>query len=231
MKRYAKPIIFVLLVVLAWWAFKYFDIGHYFTLQRLQEERAWLTAMVEDNYLRAVFFYMFIYVLIIAAGFPVVGPLTLVGGFLFGALYGTAYASIAATIGVTLTFLVVRYVLANTVRGHYGKKIDRFNARIQAYGQSYLLTMHLMGVIPFFVIATLAGLTGVHVVTFIWTAFVGSLPLIGIYAFAGKQLGTMTSFRDIFSPQVIFALILLALLALVPMLIQRLKELLDIEGQ
>lgn len=228
MKRYLKLLAFILVLGIAWWLFQYFHVKDYFTLAKIKEDRAFLSALVEENYARAVLIYMLIYIAIIAGGFPVVGPLTLVGGFLFGAIFGTIYASIAATIGTTLTFLIVRYVVAHTVRGKYGAKLEKFNERLESYGHSYLLTMNLMGVIPFFVIATLAGLTEVSIITFAWTACVGSLPLIAIYAFAGKQLGTMTSFRDIFSPQIIFAFILLALVALIPMIIRRFKEVMDI---
>jgi uncharacterized membrane protein YdjX (TVP38/TMEM64 family) len=228
MKRYIKLFVFALLLGIAWLLFRYFNIGDYFTLAKIQGERVHLSTLVEQNYLRAVLVYMLIYIAIIAGGFPVVAPLTLVGGFLFGAIYGTLYASVAATIGTTLTFLVVRYLIAHTLRGKYGVKLEKFNERLKSYGHSYLLTMNLMGLIPFFVIATLAGLTDVSIITFAWTAFFGSLPLIAIYAFAGKQLGTMTSFSDIFSPQIIIAFILLGLIALIPMIIRRFKELIDI---
>ena len=165
---------------------------------------------------------------IVACGIPAIGPLTLVGGFLFGTLFGTLYALTGATVGVISMVLFVRYVVAQTIAKRYGNKLAKFNKRLQAYGHSYLLTMHLLTVIPFFVIATLAGLADVSLITVVWTTIVGSFPLIFIYAFAGRQLGTITSLGDIFSPQIIAAFVLLALLALIPMVIRRVREMTDI---
>jgi uncharacterized membrane protein YdjX (TVP38/TMEM64 family) len=223
-KKFSKIIIFFLLfigvITLAW----YFAIPNYFTLERLKNDRAWLMELVDKNYISSVFVYLLFFVLIIAIGIPAVGPLTLLGGFLFGVWFGLVYALIGAIVGVTTLFLIVRYIIANTIRRRYAAQLNQFNTRVHSYGYSYLLTMHLMSVVPYFVIATVAGLTDVSVFTFIWTAAVGSLPLLAVYAFAGQQLGTIGSMRDILSPQIMLALVLLALLALLPILIRRVRE-------
>lgn len=217
--------LFLLAVIALFW---YFSIPKYFTLERLREDRAWLTDLMNQNYVAAVGLYMLFFTLIVAVGIPAVGPLTLLGGFLFGVWGGLLYAFIGAITGVTTLFLIVRYIIANTIRRRYAVQLDQFNQRIQSYGHSYLLTMHLMSVVPYFVIATVAGLTDVSVVTFIWTAAVGSLPLLVIYAFAGQQLGSISSMKDILSPQMILALGLLALLALLPILMRRVRETIEI---
>ena len=134
------------------------------------------------------------------------------------------YAFVGAITGVTALFLIVRYIISNTIRRRYAAQLSQFNARVHSYGYSYLLTMHLMSVVPYFVIATVAGLTDVSIVTFVWTAAVGSLPLLAIYAFAGQQLGSIGSMKDILSPQIMLALVLLGLLALLPILIDEYEK-------
>lgn len=202
----------------------YFGISRYFSLERLSNDRAWLMEMVNQYHTASVVVYIILFALIIAIGIPAVGPLTLLGGFLFGIWCGLLYAFTGAMIGVTTLFLIVRYIISNTIRRYYAAQLEQFSTRINAYGYSYLLTMHLMSVVPYFVIATVAGLTNVSIITFVWTAAVGSLPLLAIYAFAGKQLGSIGSIKDILSPHIMLALALLALLALLPILMRRIRE-------
>ena len=154
----------------------------------------------------------------------------MVGGFLFGFLPCIVYASISATLGTTISFLVIRYVLGNVIRGKYAQKLDRFNEKIASHGTaSYLLTMQLMGIIPYFVINVLAALTNVPTITFVWTTFVGSLPILGVYAFAGGQLYSVESVKDIFSPSIIALLVVLVLVALLPLLLRFSRRVTDLE--
>lgn len=223
-KKYGKIILFscfVLGLLLLGW---YFNIPQYFALERLKNDRAWLMGIVEHNYVVSSCVYILFLALVVALGIPATGPLTLLGGFLFGVWFGLLYASIGATTGVAVLFLVVRYIIANTIRQRYSVQLEQFKTRIQSYGHSYLLSMHLMSVVPYFVIATVAGLTDVSLFTFVWTAALGSLPLLAICAFAGQQLGSIGSMRDILSPSIMLALVLLALLALLPILVRRVRE-------
>ncbi len=227
-KKYVKIIIFSLFLLVVATLLWYFSIPKYFTLERIREDRAWLMNIVDQNYMASVVIYILFFALIVAIGIPAVGPLTLLGGFLFGVWCGLLYAFTGAIAGVTTLFLIVRYIISNTIRRRYAGQLNQFNERIRSYGYSYLLTMHLMSVVPYFVIATVAGLTDVSLFTFVWTAAVGSLPLLAIYAFAGQQLGSIGSMKDILSPQIMLALVLLALLALLPILIRRVRETIEI---
>jgi len=227
-KKYLKIVLFSLFLLSVAFIAWYFSIPKYFTLERLKNDRIWLMDIVNQNYASSVGLYILFFALIVAIGIPAVGPLTLLGGFLFGVWFGLLYAFIGAITGVTTLFLMVRYIISSTIRRRYAKQLSQFSARIHSYGYSYLLTMHLMSVVPYFVIATVAGLTDVSLFTFVWTAAVGSLPLLAIYAFAGQQLGSIGSMKDILSPQIILALVLLGLLALLPIFIRRIRETIEI---
>lgn len=209
--------------------FWYFDIKQYFTLERLQADSAYLKQMVEHNYLLAMVIYILIYIIIIATALPVVAPLTMLGGFLFGVFPGVAAASLGATLGATSCFLIVRYVMRSTIQHRYQKRLDGFKAKINEYGYTYLLTLQLVGVIPFFVINTLAALTDVPLFSFFWTTAVGSFPFLLVYAFAGRQLNTMQSMSDIVKPSMLLLFLALGLLALLPMAIKKWSRSSEIE--
>lgn len=206
----------------------YFKLDTYLSLEWLKEKRLYFMSLVVAYPYVSALVYIGISALIIASGVPAIAPLTLMSGFLFGFVYGTFYVLIAALVGSVILFLFIRYVLTATIRRTYGTKLETFNARFADYGYSYLLTMHWMTVIPYFVIISFAALAAVPLYTFIWTTLVGSFPSIIIYALAGRQLGMISSFSDIFSPQIIIAFLLLAFLSIVPMIVCRVREITDI---
>jgi len=206
--------VLVSILILIW----YTGLYNYFTFASLKENRAYFEAAVQQNYWRSVAAFIGIYLVVIAFLIPGMPPLTMVAGFLFGFFPGIVYAGIGAAGGATLSFLAIRYMLSNLVRGKYAQKLERFNQKIAVHGAaSYLLTMQLIGVIPYFVITTLAALANVSTFTFFWTTLVGSLPMLIIYTFAGRQLNLVESVRDIFSPSIIALLVLLIVVSLLPL--------------
>ncbi len=205
-----------------------FNIFSCITLDWVKVHSSSLKASVIANYPRSVLIYCLTYATIISFGIPGVAPLTILGGYLFGAI-GIIYALAGATMGCLFGFFIMRYLLGRTIRRRYAKQLEQFQRLIKRYGASYLLMIHYSSVIPFFFINTLAALADVPVFTFIWTTIAGSIPLFTIYALAGRELGQLKSISDIFSPTIIALLVLLAILAVLPVLFKRSKMMKDME--
>lgn len=217
---------FLVLIVLAvlFFLFVRSYMSDYLCLARLQASSASFLAQVEKHYLLSVFLYMLIYTFFIALALPAVAPLTILGGYLFGALPAAAYAVASASLGATIYFLLVRYLFAQTVKAKYEQQLAVFHEKINRYGASYLISLQLLTVIPYFVINTLAALANVPLFTFIWTTIVGGIPLQLIYAIAGRELATLSSIKDILKPSILVLLILMAVVALLPMIMRFLRE-------
>lgn len=205
---------------------RYFGVSKYLSLNQLQAHKVYLQEVVAYHYIKSVLVYIAVFVCVIALAIPAFAPLTIIGGFLFGFVPGSLYAAIGATVGSTISFLFMRYVMSNTIRQKYGHKLDTFNERIKSHGvASYLLTLQLLTIIPYFLINALAALADVPFVTFVWTTFVGLLPLLFVYVFAGRELYVVESVGDIFSPSVIVLFVLLIILALLPMFLRWIRKL------
>lgn len=202
----------------------YFDLGSYITLENIKEQSHHLQEFTQQYYLRSVIGYLAVYVGTLLVGIPAVAPMTILGGYLFGTLFGTLFAILGATLGAIASFLIIRHLLKTFVRSHYQQRFQRFNERVHKYGSMYLLILHLMAIVPFVVINTLAAVTDVHIVTFIWTTIAGGLPLIFVYAMAGDKLGEIESVGDIFSVEIVILLVVFILLALLPMIMKKLKS-------
>ncbi len=75
--------------------------------------------------------------------------------------------------------------------------------------------LRLMPLFPFFLVNLLMGLTRLRVRHYWWVSQLAMLPATVIYLNAGRELGKLTSLRDILSPGLLFAFTLLGLLPLV----------------
>jgi uncharacterized membrane protein YdjX (TVP38/TMEM64 family) len=70
----------------------------------------------------------------------------------------------------------------------------------------------------------LSGLTKVGLRTFVWTTSLGIIPATAVFAFAGRQLGSIDSAEGILSTGTLAALAALGLLALVPAVVKKMKR-------
>ncbi len=202
-------------------AFFYFDLGHYLSLDALKENRDRLLAFTEANYSAAVALFIAAYCLVVAASLPGAAIMTLAGGFLFGSLFGTLYVNLGATAGATAAFLVARYLLRDWVEAKFGNRLAPSQQGFASNAFSYLMTLRLIPLFPFFVVNMVSGLTRVSVATYVAATAIGIIPGSFVYAYAGRQLGTINSLREIASPNVLMAFTLLGLLALVPIVYQK----------
>jgi uncharacterized membrane protein YdjX (TVP38/TMEM64 family) len=109
-------------------------------------------AFTEDNYTAAVGLFILLYIAVTGLSLPGATILTLAGGFVFGAVPATLYVNIGATTGATLAFLAARYVLRDWVEQKFGKWLEPLQQGFAKNAFSYLLTLRLIPLFPFFVV-------------------------------------------------------------------------------
>jgi uncharacterized membrane protein YdjX (TVP38/TMEM64 family) len=212
----AGKIAIAVVIVLAIGAFFYFDLGQFLSLAALKDNRNHLLAFTEANYIGAAALFILCYVVVAGLSLPGATILTLAGGFLFGSVFGTLLVNLGATSGATLAFLAARYLLRDWVEQKFGKWLDPLQQGFAKNAFNYLITLRLIPLVPFFVINLVSGLTRMNVGTYMVATSLGIIPGSFVYAYAGRQLGTINSLKEIASPNVIAAFILLGFLALVP---------------
>ncbi|MFI5224868.1 MAG: TVP38/TMEM64 family protein, partial [Nitrospirales bacterium] len=165
--------------------------------------------------------FVLVYVAVTGLSLPGAVILTLAGGFLFGVVWGTLFVNLGATTGATLAFLASRYLLRDWVERKFGKWLGPVQQGFAQNAFSYLMTLRLIPLFPFFVVNLVSGLTRMNIGTYVAATAIGIIPGSFVYAYAGRQLGTINSLKDIASPGVIGAFVLLGLLALVPSLYKK----------
>jgi uncharacterized membrane protein YdjX (TVP38/TMEM64 family) len=211
----------VLAIGVAVAAFFYFDLGRFLSLDALKDNRDYLLSFTETHAAAAAALFVLAYVAVTGLSLPGAVILTLAGGFLFGAVWGTLFVNLGATTGATLAFLASRYLLRDWVERKFGKWLGPVQQGFTNNAFSYLLTLRLIPLFPFFVVNLVSGLTRMNVGNYVAATALGIIPGSFVYAYAGRQLGTINSLKDIASPGVIGAFVLLGLLALVPSLYKK----------
>src|SRR5215831_6519889 len=204
-------------------AFFYFDVKQYLSIEALKTNRDSLLAFTELHYAVATVVFVVGYAVVTGASLPGAAILTLAGGFLFGSVLGTIYVNVGATTGATLAFLAARYLLRDWVERRFGHRLGAIQDGFRANAFSYLMTLRLIPLFPFFLVNLVSGLSRVNVSTYIGATSLGIIPGSFVYANAGRQLGTIDSLSEIASPRVLVAFLLLGLLAMVPVVYRKLK--------
>ena len=197
-------------------AFFFFDLSSYLSLESIKANRDALLSYTASNFGVAITVFIVLYIVQTAFSLPGGAILTLTGGFLFGSFLGTIVVNIGATIGATLAFLAARYLLRDWVEHKFGARLKTIQAGFSKHAFSYLMTIRLIPAFPFFLVNLVSGLTRVSIGTYALATALGIIPGSFVFAFAGRQLGTINSLSEIASPPVLLAFTLLGLLALLP---------------
>src|SRR5262245_41646616 len=164
--------------------FFYFDLDRFLSLQALKDNRDYLLSFTDTHSAVAAALFVLVYVAVTGLSLPGATILTLAGGFLFGAVWGTLFVNLGATTGATLAFLASRYLLRDWVERKFGKWLGPVQQGFAQNAFSYLLTLRLIPLFPFFVVNLVSGLTRMNVGAYIAATALGIMPGSFVYAYA-----------------------------------------------
>jgi uncharacterized membrane protein YdjX (TVP38/TMEM64 family) len=205
------------------------DLDLYLTFDALREHREALTAFVADNMVLAALTFVVVYTIAIALSVPGGAVLTIAGGFMFGSIFGTVLVVIAATLGATLVFLIAKTALGDPLRAKAGPFLKRMEAGFQEDALNYLLVLRLIPLFPFWIVNLVPAFLGVPLRTYVLATVVGIIPGSFVFASVGAGIGSVLDSGQEFSPasvltpQIVIALVGLAVLALLPVAYRKLK--------
>ena len=231
----------VALALAAYWALGRGELS----LEALLRHRAEIDAFVTAHGTLAVLAYLGLYIGTVALSLPGATILTVIGGFLFGLMLGGTAAVIGATIGATVLFLVARTALGEPLLRRAGPRARLLAEGFRADAFSYLLFLRLVPVFPFFLVNLVPAFAGVRLGPFVAATALGVIPASFVYALAGTGLDSVIMAqkktfddclaagradcrlafdpRDVLTPELLGALVALGLLALVPVLVKRVR--------
>ena len=224
-----KKLIPLLVLVAGLIAFFALGLQRYISFEALRDNRVALLNWVQQHSLLAPLLYMAIYAAAVAFSLPGGLVLSITGGFLFGTLWGGLYIVIGATVGATALFIIARSALGNLLRAKAGPWLQNMEAGFRENALSYLLVLRLVPLFPFFVVNLVPAFLGVSLSTYVIGTFFGIMPGTFVFASVGAGLGSIFDRGEAFSaagiltPQILLALVGLAVLALIPVIYKKVK--------
>ncbi len=207
-----------------------FDLHRWLSWGALADMSSDLERAVQTSFVYSATAYLIVYIIVVALSLPGAIWVTLAGGFMFGPLWGGLFAVLGASIGACVLFLLARYLVGDSLRSRYGPRLQAFEAGFQRNAISYLLTLRLVPLFPFFVVNLGAALTGVAFWQFALTTFFGIMP--GGFVYAGLGAGLRTTLAAgaapdlslLSRPEIFLSLTGLGVLSLLPVIIRKLRR-------
>ncbi len=182
MKRYIKNFIMILIIAIGVFLNRKYQWTSYLSDSN---NLKYINQMVENNYLLSVFLYL---------AFTIVGSSVLalpgvtfavISTGLFGPWIGSLYCLIGTTIGATMSFLLSRYLIKDSIEGLVKKNKKLYNIIFQTDSQKELLILmitRLLPIFPFNLQNFAYGITNISIVTYSLGTFLFMIPGIIIFS-------------------------------------------------
>jgi uncharacterized membrane protein YdjX (TVP38/TMEM64 family) len=226
MRRLARllPLLILLACVAAAWAM---GLREELSWPALAAHQAAARAFVAAHPIVAPIAYTLLYVAVTALSIPEAALLSVIGGLLFGTVLAAICVVLGATAGAVLLFLAARSALAAPLRRRAAPLLQRIRPGLERDGFSYLLSLRLLPIVPFWLVNLAPALVGMRLAPFFLATLVGIIPGVLFFVSLGAglrdvlALGGEPDLSAILAPDVLLPRIGLALLALAPVLWRR----------
>lgn len=223
--RAALPLLLLVAIGAALWATGALD--RFRPEQLVAEQHQWHQAIIAHPLL-AWCVYVGLVTLVIATGVPASWLVILAGGMLFGIWYATLMTGIGETLGSLLLYFAARHAFGSGERPP-PKMADRVRRGYLQHPVSYTLFLRLVPVLPFGGVTVALAWLRCPIWLFTAATFVGGCVMAVFETAIGAGLARSIAHGEplgphlFLHPRVLVPIVALALLALIPILIQRLR--------
>lgn len=221
-----------------------FGLQKFASFQMIIENEEVLMSYINSHLGKALAIYAGIYIVSVSLSLPGAIFLSVAGGYLFGWILSAPVSVISATIGAVIMFQIVKSSLGAILAERAGPFVVSLSDGFKNDAFNYLLFLRLVPAFPFFAVNAVAGLARVDLRSFVLATFIGIMPGAMAFAWLGHGLGSVIeaqrrvhlvcvaenglnncpfefSISSLFTPQLIFGLLALALMALVPVALKK----------
>ncbi|KAM9966551.1 hypothetical protein ACTFIR_006771 [Dictyostelium discoideum] len=183
-----------------------------------------LSQYTDDNYFIVITTFGVIYTFLQAFSIPGSVFLSFLSGGLFGLKVGFPLVCFVATLGATFSYLISYYIGRNLVRKLFPDKLKLFSDSLSQKRDNllnYIVFLRITPFLPNWFINLASPLLDVPIHTFAIGTFIGIMPATFLAVKAGIQIQNIQNPSDIFDLKSILTMAALALLSILPTLIQK----------
>ncbi|MFT5421721.1 MAG: putative membrane protein YdjX (TVP38/TMEM64 family) [Candidatus Endobugula sp.] len=185
-----------------------------FSLSAVKVSATHALAYVAEYRLRGILIFTIFYFVVCVLPTPFVSVFTLLAGYLFGNVMGLLIVSFASALGGSALFLITRYILRDWVEKHVVQSFSRLQEAANTDSFMVALSLRLIPGMPFPIPAVVLGMSRLSPLKFYVSTQLGLMASLFVYVNAGRSLAQIHSIQDIFSPQLVVSMLLLALVPL-----------------
>jgi uncharacterized membrane protein YdjX (TVP38/TMEM64 family) len=209
-----------LLALLATGAAAFVLLGgyRYLTFGELVEHEHVLVARANAHPVSAPLLFCLAYLVLGFFGLPGNTVLMISSGVLFGFWRGLCLVIMASTAASTLAFLSFRYLFRSLVEGRVSGRLREVEEGLRREGAYFVFALRLLPVVPYSVANLVLAVSPVTFGAYVGMSLLGLLPRYALYTYTGTRLGDVQNPDDLFSPPLVAAL---ALLAVLPWIIRK----------
>jgi uncharacterized membrane protein YdjX (TVP38/TMEM64 family) len=224
--RAALPLILLLLAGIVLFFSGAFDrlhpeqvVAHQHELRAHIAEHPWMWRLA----------YIGLLTLVTSTGIPGTIVVILAGGIAFGTVDGTACSSIGLTLGSLILYLASRYAFGAGSK-HPPKVAEKLHHGFERHPVSYTLFLRFVPMVPFGIVTVCLAWLRCSLWLFLCATWVGGTTMLWFESSIGAGLGSVMSqsstfgFDLLFHREVMLPLAAIAVLALLPLLIERLTR-------
>lgn len=171
-----------------------------------------------------VIVYMLFYVLDTLVLFPPMSGVAVAAGIAFGPFWGFIYLMIAAMIGTHIAFLLARVFCRRLVEKAIQKRFKNIDDALEKNGFRAVLFFRIIPIVPYEILNYASGLSKIKLKDFAIATFIGLMPGILISVYFGDSLASVRKAKDIFSPKLILASVLLIIIVASPIVYRYIKK-------
>jgi uncharacterized membrane protein YdjX (TVP38/TMEM64 family) len=221
------------------------DWHRYFSFETLARHHDALRDVIAQNRGASIVTYVALYVVVIALALPAGLFLTVTGGLLFGVAVGGTAALVGATAGAICFFLIAKSAFGEHLMRRAGAPAERLAQGFRADAFNYLLFLRLVPIFPFWLVNLVPALVGVRLATFSAATALGIIPATFAFASVGAGLESVIAAQEAayrsclavgrldcrlnfqlktaITPELLAALAALGVVALIPVVVKRLR--------
>ena len=208
----------------------FFDLHHYLSFETLQKNQSFLKEYIQSYPVYSFLLFVLVYTVAAALSLPGAAILTITGGFLFGTPLASLAIIIGATTGATCLFMATKWAFRDFFEKKAGTTLKKFAQGFSKNSFSYLLTLRLIPLFPFWLINIAPAFFKVRISTYIIATALGITPGVIVYSSLGNGLGSLLESDQtpdlgiIFQPEILFPLLALTVLSTLPAIYNKMKE-------
>lgn len=207
----------------------YFGMNQYLSWEVLQEKNETLKEIAFHHFFWTSFIFILSYATYTMLCLPGIFILSILAGYLFEQPVSTMYVTLAATIGSTFLFLATRTAVGDLLR----KKASPFLISIENLliknETLYLFLIRLFPLFPLSLVTISCAFFKIRFRSFLWTTFLGAMPIIFLYTQIGSGLTTVLnqneplSLETLLIPKITLSVVGLASFCVLPFFIKQFK--------